>query len=126
MKSASLKLFALGIVAISATITFAQPGGYREIAVTDKAAVAAAEFAIEAQAKKEKVTLGKIVKAEVQVVAGANYRLTMDVKVEGGIRPAMAVVWSKLDKSYQLSKWEWKGDVRPEKKEDKVEPKKDK
>jgi hypothetical protein len=56
------------------------------------------------------------VKAEVQVVAGRNFRLTMDVRVEGGIRKAQAIVWAKLDRTYALTKWEWKGDAQPEEK----------
>ena len=49
---------------------------------------------------------------------GRNFRLNMDVRVEGGIRTAQATVWAKLDKTHQLSKWEWKGDVREEKKDE--------
>jgi len=93
-----------------------QVGGFREIAVTDKDVIAATNFVVEAQAKKEKVALAKIVKAEVQVVAGRNFRINMDVRVDGGIRTAQATVWAKLDRTYQLTKWEWKGDVRPEEK----------
>jgi Aspartic acid proteinase inhibitor len=104
------------LTAFSATLCLAQAGGFRELAVTDKDVAAAAKFAIEAQSKKDKVALEKIVKAEVQVVAGRNFRLSLDVRVEGGIRNAQVVVWSKLDKTYQLSKWEWKGDVRPDEK----------
>ncbi|MFM8252350.1 MAG: cystatin domain-containing protein [Planctomycetota bacterium] len=86
-------------------------GGYRPIAVTDKDAIAAAEFAVQAQAKNDpdrpKLELGKVTKAEVQIVAGRNFRLQMDVKTGGQVRRAQAVVWAKLDRTYELSKWEW-------------------
>jgi len=91
-----------------------QVGGFREVPVTDKDAIAATNFAIEEQSKKEKVALAKMLKAEVQVVAGRNYRINMDVRVAGGIRNAQAIVWAKLDRTNQLTKWEWKGEVQPE------------
>lgn len=40
----------------------------------------------------------------------------MDIRVDGGIRNAQAVIWAKLDRSYQLTKWEWKGEARLEEK----------
>jgi Aspartic acid proteinase inhibitor len=106
------------LIGLFAPIGLGQVGGYREVAVTDKDAIAAASFAIETQGKKEKVALVKIVKAEVQVVAGRNYRINMDVRVDGGVRSAQAIVWAKLDRTNQLTKWEWKGEVRPEDKKD--------
>lgn len=86
-------------------------GGYRAIAVTDKDAIAAAEFAVQAQSKNEKdrpkLELSKLTKAEIQVVAGSNYRLQMDVKIGEKVRRAQAVVWAKLDRTRELTKWEW-------------------
>lgn len=86
-------------------------GGYRAVAVTDKEAIAAAEFAVQAQSKVAKenppLQLGKLTKAEMQVVAGSNYRLQMDVKTGGKVRRAQAVVWAKLDRTRELTKWEW-------------------
>jgi Aspartic acid proteinase inhibitor len=89
----------------------AQAGAYRELAVTDKAVVAAAEFAVKAKSEKEKVALDKIVKAESQVVAGINYRLRLTVRVDGGIREAEVVVWRKLDQTSELTRWDWKSEV---------------
>jgi hypothetical protein len=89
-------------------------GGYREIAVTDKDVKAAADFAIEAHSKKEKVALVKIVKAEVQVVAGRNFKLTLEVRRDGKARQAEAVVWAKLDRTYELTRWQWQGEPRSE------------
>lgn len=89
-------------------------GGYREVPATDKDVRTAADFAIRTQGKKEKAALVKILKAEVQVVAGRNFRLALEVRVDGGVRQAEAVVWGKLDRTHELTRWEWKGPVRPE------------
>jgi hypothetical protein len=87
-------------------------GGYRPVSVTDKDAIAAADFAVQAQSKNEKdrpkLELGKLTKAEAQVVAGRNFRLQMDVKTGGKVRRAQAVVWAKLDRTYELTTWEWR------------------
>lgn len=90
------------------------PGGFSEQNKADLETTAVAKFAIEVHAKKEKatLTLDKILKVETQVVAGRNYRILMDVNVEGGVRTANVTVWAKLDRTYELTKWEWKGDVR--------------
>jgi len=89
-------------------------GGFREVAVTDPDVMAAAKYAVEARSKKEKLALAQILKAEVQVVAGRNYRILMEVQVDGGIRQALAVVWAKLDGTCEMTKWEWKGEARPQ------------
>jgi hypothetical protein len=94
-----------------AGMVIAQPGGFRELAATDKAVVAAAEFAVKTKSEKEKVALDKILKAESQVVAGTNYRLLLSVRVDGGTRQAEVVVWRKLDQSSELTRWDWKSDV---------------
>ena len=114
MRIATRWMLALGIAALFAAGAFGQlPGGFRLVPNDDKDALAAAKFAAETYSKKEeKVILAKLEKAEVQVVAGRNYRLTMDVQVEGGLRSAQAIVWAKLDRSYELTEWKWKGDVR--------------
>jgi cystatin-C len=93
-------------------VLVAQVGGFLEIAVTDKGAVAAADFAIEAKKKTDKIALDKIVKAESQVVAGINYRLLLAVKTDDGVRQAEVVVWHKLDRSNELTRWDWKGDAK--------------
>jgi hypothetical protein len=88
-------------------------GGFRKVAVTDERVVAAAKFAVEDRGRKEKVTLVKVLEAEAQVVAGMNYRLLLEVRVDGGTRQAEAVVWAKLDGTHRLTQWDWKGEVRP-------------
>lgn len=107
----------LSFLAVVGSATAADPpkaGGYSVVAVTDKSVVAAAEFAAATHSKKEKVVIVKILKAESQVVAGTNYRIAMDVRVEGGVRQADVVVWNKLDKTQELTQWKWAGDVRKE------------
>ena len=97
--------------AILAGMFLAQVGGYREVPVDDKAVIAAADFAVETKSKKDKVALDKIVKAESQVVAGTNYRLLLSVRTGGGIRQAEVVVWQKLDRTLELTRWKWMGEV---------------
>ena len=88
-------------------VLLAQAGAYREVPVKDKAVVLAADFAIEAKSKTEKVALDKIVKAESQVVAGTNYRLLLSVRTGDGVRMAEVVVWQKLDRTRELTRWDW-------------------
>jgi cystatin-C len=88
-------------------------GGYAKASVTDKDVVAAAEFAIKAQSEESqpsKLELLKILRAEQQVVAGVNYRLTLKVKHGGSERTAEATVWWQAwrPNPYQLSSWDWK------------------
>ncbi len=95
-------------------------GGYTEAAVTDNDVIRAAEFAINAQSKTMpqrsdqqpgKLQLLKILRAEHQVVAGANYRLTLNVKDDGNHqRTAEAIVWWQAwrPNPYELTSWTWK------------------
>lgn len=46
--------------------------------------------------------------AEQQIVAGTNYRLGLRVSEKGRERSALAIVWSRLDGSQQLTSWTWK------------------
>lgn len=99
-----------------ASVAMAQVvGGYTKVSVDDPAVVKAAEFAVKEQAAKEKakIALVKVEMAEKQIVAGVNYRVNLAVKLDGAESSASAVVWSKLDKTMELSKWTW---LKPEKK----------
>ena len=91
-----------------ATIAIAQPilGGFSPVAPTDADALAAAKFAV---AKHDaKLTFQAIEKAEQQVVAGMNYRMTVRVLDAGKARQATAVVWHKLGNAgYELTSWKW-------------------
>jgi cystatin-C len=111
---------AVGCAAAIGSATAQLPGGYRDMLVNDKDVVKTAAFAIEAKNKtnKEKLTLEKIVKAETQVVAGRNFRLTLDVSESGKTRRAVAVVWAKLDGTFELTSWTWPAGAK-----EKAEPK---
>lgn len=69
----------------------------------------AAEFAVRAQSKLERkaVKLARITQADMQIVAGRNYRLTLTVTQGKKMRTAQAVVYEKLDSSRELTSWTW-------------------
>ena len=90
--------------------TFAQDesitGAYGDLSVKSSEARVAAAIAIRQHAKREKVTLVRIVKAEQQVVAGMNYRICMSVRGSNGrIRRVTAVVWQPIRKRKRLTNW---------------------
>jgi hypothetical protein len=82
-------------------------GGYSETPTDDRDAVAAAHFAIqkERQQLHARISLVSIKRAEVQVVAGLNYRLCMTVKVKGKTRDVTVVVYKNLKQKYSLTSW---------------------
>ncbi len=93
------------------------PGGYATASVTNKEVVAAADFAVKAQAIREKtdgepakLELVTILGAEQQVVAGMNYRLKLKVKLNGKEKLVEALVWWQAWRKpnpYQLTSWNW-------------------
>ncbi len=94
-------------------------GGYAKAAVTERDVIQAAEFAINAQSETiqqqsnqqpSKLQLLKILRAEQQVVAGTNYRLTLSVKEDGHLqRTAEVIVWWQPWSltPYRLTSWTW-------------------
>jgi hypothetical protein len=89
-------------------------GGFSEAKTDDPWVVAAAEFAVKAQAqamstpeKPVALKLVKILKAQQQVVAGMNYDLTLQVQQAGALKAATARVWRKLDGAHELTTWTW-------------------
>jgi len=90
-------------------------GAFESVPVTNEAVVAAAAFAVRARAEQsvrdgraEAIMLNRIRQAEQQVVAGMNYRLLLDVAVEGRMRAAEAIVWSQpwnQESPYRLTAW---------------------
>lgn len=83
-------------------------GGYKAVAKTDSGAVAAANFAVQAQSEKteNEYTLEEIVKAERQVVQGSNYRLCMEVSAEGSDTfYVQTVVYVDLKGNRRLTSW---------------------
>jgi hypothetical protein len=83
-------------------------GGFRAVAVDDPEVTAAADFAAEAQSRKEDTTINllAVVSAERQTVAGANYRLCLEVEGEGGAQYVRALVFKSLKREYQLKSWQ--------------------
>ena len=86
------------------------PGGWSSVSVDDRRVAAVAKHAVSVQAAeaKEKLTLLAIQEARRQVVAGMNYRLTLRVDRNGKEQFASAMVWVKLDGTYELTEWKWK------------------
>lgn len=80
-------------------------GGFSKLAPSDEGAQAAAKAV--AAAIGEGWTLGKVVTAQSQVVAGINYKLTLNLTKGGEKKKASATVWRKLDGSFEVTKWKW-------------------
>lgn len=101
----------LGATNIPAQI---KTGGYKKVAVTDAGAVAAAAFAAEAQGAADgaEISVQSIETAERQTVAGANYKLCVEVfRLDDGtdveVRQfVQTVVFQNLKKQYTLKSWE--------------------
>jgi len=103
---------------ISAKKPEAVVGGYRTAVITPEVVVAA-NFAI----KEEEITIRNnketeaaqlslvtILAAEEQVVAGVNYRLKLEVSLDGNKKTAVATVWWQSwnkEAPYKLTSWEW-------------------
>lgn len=103
---------AVGLVTLLAAAAVAQKvGGYKEIDAADSGVQEAANFAVSAEAEKtnREVHLISITKAEIQVVAGRNYRLCMKVRSQGAEDEAdalmfvQAVVYADLKGNKKLS-----------------------
>jgi len=98
------------------------PGGIAKASVTKQEVRDAAAYAIKAQTKvmqgqkdgqATKMELVKILAAEEQVVAGMNYRLKLQVKVNGKEKQVDAEVWWQAWRKpdpYQLTSWKWSGE----------------
>lgn len=85
------------------------PGGYQRVELNKPEVKAAADFAVQEQAKREDsaLQLKAIVEAEEQVVAGMNYRLTLTVAKGDQTQKANAEIFRALDSHYELKSWEW-------------------
>ncbi len=53
-----------------------------------------------------KLKFQSVIKAESQVVAGTNYRLTLTAKSGGVSKKYQAVVWEKLDDTKELTSFQ--------------------
>ena len=113
----SLTLIAILSVALFvftwSVVSAQRTGGYREIDKADEGAAAAAEFAVKAESEKKEMTykLVSIEHAEVQTVAGINYRLCLkvgyhkaddDAETTESVR---VVVYRNLQNQYSLTSW---------------------
>jgi hypothetical protein len=108
-------MLGIAVVLPAQTIT----GGYAKASVTKKEVQDAAAYAIKAQAKmmqsqkdgrQSSLELLKILTAEEQVVAGMNYRIKLQVKVNGKNKKADVVVWWQAWRKpdpYKLTSWKW-------------------
>ena len=104
---------ALFIILGSASASYSQiTGGYGDADVKDAEVIKAAKFAIKKGSKNEKatVTLVSIKKARVQVVAGLNYELCLEVDVKKAGKKSVkqyvkTVVYRNLKNVYSLTSW---------------------
>jgi hypothetical protein len=89
-------------------------GGYGSISTNDAQVKAAAKYAVKTQGKKQGgvIKLVAVKQAEVQVVAGQNYRLCMEVTIKSkGTKTAVtknvvAVIYKNLKQKLSLTSWE--------------------
>lgn len=109
--SAAAKAFAAFCVSLVALVapSFCQAqivGGYNEISKTDETVVAAANFAVQTQARKAaSLKLVSIVEAKRQIVAGSNYQMCLVVKRENKRQEAVAVIYQNLQNEFKLTSW---------------------
>lgn len=109
---AIFSMLVLGQPSSASAQTGTTVGGFKEADTNDKYVVGAADFAVKTQSSKgEKMILRSILTAERQTVAGANYRLclevgpaTGEVDDENGWQ-ASALVFLSLKGVYTLSGW---------------------
>lgn len=102
-------LFVFGIFAAESRVSAQNiTGGYGDASVMDKDVRRAANFAVLTRSSNtgRALKLVRIVKAEVQVVAGLNYRICMTIR-EGRKRAktVTAVVYKDLRNRRSLSRW---------------------
>lgn len=103
-------VFVFGAVASESRIAAQDviAGGYVDASVRDKDVRKAANFAVTQRSKnvKRKFTLVSIRKAELQVVAGLNYRVCMRVRDNRGrVSTVTTVVYKGLKNRLSLSRW---------------------
>ncbi|MBD0369856.1 MAG: hypothetical protein ICV60_03315 [Pyrinomonadaceae bacterium] len=111
-KSRLIVVAALSMVLSCASAAFAQrapvAGGYVKTPTGSAEVAAAARFAVREQGLKDGTLnfLDSIQSAEVQVVKGRNYRLSMKVWASGDTKDVRAIVYKNLEGEYSLSSWE--------------------
>ena len=88
--------------------TAQRAGDYKEASVQDAEVVAAANFAVSEKGRKggTSIKLVSIERAEIQVVAGTNYRLCLKVEIDNETKNVKAVVYRNLSKAFLLTNWD--------------------
>jgi hypothetical protein len=111
-KLVSIGVFVIVVGAVSAAFGQDLSGGYVDADVADKEVKAAAAFAVRRLGMDEAATirLVAIEAARLQVVAGLNYELCMEVSVrrgakKGAKRYVKAVVYRDLKNRLELTRW---------------------
>ena len=109
---ALILIAALGFGFGLSPVAFAQEapiaGGWAETSTTDPEVIAATRFAVARQSRKQgsRISLTSIDRAEVQVVAGLNYKMGLSVKTRGQSQKVTTVVYKNLKRQYSLTSWE--------------------
>ena len=105
-----IALIALNVAFSCVNVVSAQirTGGYKAVPTDDPEVVAAADFAVNEQGRKQEISISlvSIEHAEQQVVAGINYRLCLKVEIDGETQEIKVVVYRNLSKEYSLTSWE--------------------
>lgn len=110
MKNKIIRIFFFAALVVGAFVFSASAqiaGGYADADVKDKDVRRAARIAAGSQTKRvgHKISFLSITKAEVQVVAGLNYRICMRVRDGKRVRTVTAVVYKDLKNWYSLTDW---------------------
>lgn len=105
-----LLVLVLGIFASDSRVSAQDDiaGGYGDASVRDKDVRKAATFAVNQQSKRVRPNykLINIRKAEIQVVAGLNYRICMNVRDNRRrVSTVTAVVYKSLQDRWSLTRW---------------------
>jgi hypothetical protein len=108
----------LCMILMSAHAAFAQEqqqpraGGYTQTAAYSQEVVSAARFA--AREQRDLIFVESIKSAEVQVVAGRNYRIKMRVWSDNKLKDVTAVVYQNLKGEYSVTSWEMSSGPAPD------------
>jgi hypothetical protein len=95
-----------GVVNVPTSPTPGMPGGYMNQPVDSPAMLEVAQQAIvllQERTKDTTLALAALKAARSQVVAGANYELTMDVRTKDGPRTVTVVVFRSLQGDFSLT-----------------------
>lgn len=93
----------------SVDVNRALPGGWSALDPLAEDAQEAARFAVQtyAVAQRSRVLYKDVIEAQVQVVAGMNFKLTLQVMHDARKRTSRVTVWRQLNGTYQLTEWVW-------------------